>query len=448
MVKLYQLVFEGETLDGFEAHQVRQQIGEHLKLDDARLEHLFSGRRVVLKRGVDEERAHRHKRQFAHLGGRLLIEDDGSGPAPAPVPAPERRPATRPAPTPAPRRVREDPPATAPSTLPGIAEKGLAPMSTKPPPVPLAEPALALVPPEDGDITCPHCGEVQPKAVFCRACTTNMPMGIAAREEAQAKARAERRAAEGGALPPTTMTRMEAGRGLAEQAPTLFGFGFRGRLSKRGYAMGIAIAFLLGWLLVLFVSQRPGIGRLLLALLLGVPVSVFYLRLCVLRCHDINRSGWWALALAVPVLGFIAALVLALVPSTDGDNHFGEMPDEGSKTLTQVVTGVCALAIAFLVKPALNRIEAEEFKAAEAVASGPPKLEDAADRAYHVDYAASPGHKAFAITAGAFGWKASAETSAEAEDAALAACEAQRPQKSQPCEVVNVNGEWMPRYGR
>lgn len=447
MAKLYQLVFEGETLDGFDADQVRQQIGEHLKLDDARLEHLFSGRRVVLKRGVDEERAHRHKRQFAHLGGRLLIEDDGAGADPARS-SEHRTP--RPAPPP-PRRPREEPAATAPSTLPGIAEKGLAPMSGKPAPRPAplpAEPMLALVPAEDDSITCPHCGEVQPKAVFCRACTTNMPMGIAAREEAQAKARAEKRAAGGGSLPPTTMTRIEAGRGLAEQAPSLFGFGFRGRLSKRGYAMGIAIAFLLGWLLVLFVSHRPGVGRLLLALLLGVPVSVFYLRLCVLRCHDINRSGWWALALAVPVIGFVAALVLALVPSTDGDNAYGEMPDEGSKTLTQVVTGVCALAIAFLVKPALNRIEVEEATAAATAAAGPPKLEDAADRAYHVDYAASPGHKAFAITTGAFGWKASAETSAEAEDAALAACEAQRPQKSPPCDVVNVNGEWMPRYGR
>lgn len=285
---------------------------------------------------------------------------------------------------------------------------------------------------DEGRITCPHCGTVQAKAVFCVECATNMPMGIAARQEA---ASAERTA------PAATMLRMETGRGLAEQAPPVLGFGFRGRLSKRGYAMGLALSFLLGWLLVLFVAGKPGPGRWLLATLAGLPLAAFYLRLCVLRFHDIGRSGWWSLALAVPVLGFIAALVLALVPSSDGENAYGQEPEEGSRLVTSIVTGACALAIAWLVKPALEQAQREEMRAAERAAAAPPPLDAATERALHVEYAAEPGHKAFAATAGAFGWKSNAETGDEAEEEALAQCESRRPVGAPACDIIDRNGQ-------
>lgn len=390
MDKRYRLVFQGELSEGFEAADVRQQLGEKLKLDAAREAHLFSGQRVVLKRDVDEERAHRLVRQFAQLGAVLRLEAEAAA-VPAPPPPP-------------------------------------------PPPV-VPAPALAsMVAPADR-ITCPHCGKLQPKAVFCIECATNMQMGIAARQEATGAARPE---------PAATMLRTETGRGLAEQAPALLGLGFRGRLSKRAYAMGLSVCFLLGGLLALMVARQAGPLRWLLALLAGGVLGLYYLRLCVLRFHDIQRSGWWALALAVPVLGFVAAMVLAMVPGTEGENRFGQMPDEGSRLAASLVSGACALALAWLVKPALERAGHEEAQAtaqaAALAAATPPALEAAAERALRVDYAAEPGHKAFAVTAGAFGWKAGAASADEAEEGALAQCEARRGGSAPPCELVELDG--------
>lgn len=391
MDQRYRLVFRGELRQGFLAEDVHRALADQLKLDAARLARLFSGQRIVLKRDVDEERAHRYIRQFAQMGAVLHLEADAAPAAPA--------------------------------------------AQSSAPPTPASPAALHA----QERITCPHCGTVQPKAVFCVECSTNMPMGIAARQEADSQARA---------APAATLLHIEAGRGLAEQAPSVLGLRLKGRLSKRGYAMGLAGSFLAGWLLVLFVAGKPGLGRLALASLAGLVVGWFYLRLCVLRFHDINRSGWWAVALAVPVLGFIAALVLALVPSSDGENAYGQMPDEGSRLVTSFVTGACALAIAMLVKPALDKIDQEELQAAAQAAEALPSLDAAADRALHVDYAAEPGHKAFAATAGAYGWKANALTGEEAEGAALDQCESRRPVGAAACELIDLNGERPPRYRR
>lgn len=83
------LVFLGETLQGFDPKQVRRRVGRELRLDKARLARLFSGRRIVLKRAVEPERAFRHVDRFARVGARLRIEaidpdevaDTVSGPA-------------------------------------------------------------------------------------------------------------------------------------------------------------------------------------------------------------------------------------------------------------------------------------------------------------------------------------------------------------------------------
>jgi len=426
MSKHFQLVFEGETLEGFDPDDVRRHVGEHMKLDAARLENLFSGRRVVLRRGVDEERAHRHKRQFASLGGRLLIEpDDGTPPSP---PRPPR-------PAPAPRPELDSPPTTAPM-----------PMQLSEPPVvrssaPAAPAVLAGISVPDYALV-PTAEEAREAQAVLAAQATPAPRGAFM---APPPVRAPR--SEPAATPaPSPELHVQAGAGLAEQAPPLLGFRFKGRLSRRGYAQASAVTYLLGYLLLLFVMRQPSLPRIALAAVFFGVLGFYATRLCVLRCHDAGYSGWWSLLLAIPLVGFLVALALAWVPSTDGDNRYGEMPDEGSKTLTTVVTVSCALVVAFALKPAIQAVEHEEAEAAVKAAEGPPKLEPAADRAFHVEYAAAPGHKAFAITKGAFGWKSALASVEEAEEAALAACDEQRPSHAEACEVVHVDNNWLPRW--
>lgn len=430
MSKQFQLVFEGETLEGFDPGDVRRNVGEHMKLDALRLENLFSGRRVVLKRGVDEERAHRHMRQFASLGGRLRVEpDDGSAPPPPPPRPPRPEAAPRPD-----RAALDSPPTTAPMPMPLSAPPMMRVSGAATPPAfAISVPNFALVP------TAEETNEAQ--AVLAAQATPPSRADFIA----PAPARSPRREADSTNAVPSEL-RMQAGVGLAEQAPPLLGLRFKGRLSRRAYAQAAAVTYLLGYLLLLFVMRSPSGGRIAIASIFFAVLGFYATRLCILRCHDAGYSGKWALLLAVPIVGFLVALALAWMPSTDGDNAYGEMPDEGSKKVTTIVTATCALIVAFALKPAIQAVEAEETVAAQKAADAPPPLEPAAERAFHVEYAAAPDHKAFAITKGAFGWKASLASAEEAEEAALAACEEQRPAYAEACEVVHADGNWRPRW--
>ena len=67
------LVFAGTVRDGFDRATVQQKLGAWLKLDGPRLEKLFSGRSVVIKRGLPAEQAAAWAKRFAALGAELKI---------------------------------------------------------------------------------------------------------------------------------------------------------------------------------------------------------------------------------------------------------------------------------------------------------------------------------------------------------------------------------------
>jgi uncharacterized membrane protein YhaH (DUF805 family) len=48
------------------------------------------------------------------------------------------------------------------------------------------------------------------------------------------------------------------------------------------------------------------------------------------RLHDIDRSAWWMLIAAVPILGALVLLVFTLLPGTRGENRFG--PETGQRS--------------------------------------------------------------------------------------------------------------------
>lgn len=68
-------------------------------------------------------------------------------------------------------------------------------------------------------------------------------------------------------------------------------------------------------------------GQGWLSLLYGVLVLVPFVPLAVRRMHDINRSGWWALCLLVPIVGTLLYLGLALIEGDNGANDYGVEPD-------------------------------------------------------------------------------------------------------------------------
>ncbi|MCF7978204.1 MAG: hypothetical protein K9L82_09320 [Chromatiaceae bacterium] len=74
----YQLIFSGRLQAGVLPEQAQQAVKERFRLSSTQLDHLFSGQRITVKRGIDQANAERYQRAFAAAGALIDIE-----PAPA-----------------------------------------------------------------------------------------------------------------------------------------------------------------------------------------------------------------------------------------------------------------------------------------------------------------------------------------------------------------------------
>ena len=405
-----QLVFFGEVVEGHAPDDVKRTLGQLFKLDDARVAQMFSGARVVINRAVATADAPEHVARFARLGARLHIEAAAATAAPLP------------------------------------------PLSASPAPSPAPQLAAAVMaaPPAaiEEEIVCPNCGERQSKRLLCRACATNMPMGIAAKLEAEQHKRAEAQAARPDRRGGTASSRPRA----ASNAPGtgLLGVGFDGRVGRLAYATAGALLMAAMFALAAFLVRQPGFGRLAV-FLVGLLVILFVsVRLTVLRCHDCNRSGWWSLLVAVPYLGTVASLLLSFMPGTAQANDHGEPPAAGSWPV--LLGSLAVLAVTLVMSySALSSAMLAGGTMAEAEVPGAPAdagplslLAPAARSAFVGEYMSGPGHKAFAISpGGAWGWKSGAESADAAVQAALATCTANRQSYTPECAPVHVDGEWL-----
>ena len=118
-------------------------------------------------------------------------------------------------------------------------------------------------------------------------------------------------------------------------------FGFNGRMRRSTYwAIGVTLSVavtttlaVLGWLV--FPSGAPQPDRLnawqmaYIGLVGVVTFLAAWIRLAiqVKRWHDRNASGWWTLAVLLPVIGLIWVLVeCGFFDGTPGPNRYGPSP--------------------------------------------------------------------------------------------------------------------------
>jgi uncharacterized membrane protein YhaH (DUF805 family) len=409
------LVFAGEVLKGFEPDEVKRRFGEAFKIEGERLAAMFSGERTVLKRALPAAEGARYAAKLGALGARVHIEPlQEAGPAPV---------------APAASAVA--------ATLPVLA--------------PLEE-----------QITCPNCGERQPKQVFCRACTTDMPRGIAAKKEDAERARAERldAARASGRYAPPRSAGGELSSGGTVDPPPMLSLSFEGRMGRISYLnagglawLGIAIIGIVAAILL------PMFRSMLVLIPLGIVGIVFFiwsLRVSVLRLHDFNFSGWWALLSFIPYLGIIATLVLLFVPGSSDDNDYGEKPRQGNGLVAVAILIGSVIALLAIGRVAMGSYDQYSQRAARRAAEQQPAGADPAElqRAAqylsspaaldaYAAYAREPNQKAFAAGGGgAFGWHAGQASQREAMSRALSACDANRKPYTSECQLVNVNGAW------
>jgi len=429
------LVFAGELLNGFSLDDVKRAFGRAFQLEGDRLDNVFAGGRTVLKRSLGQDDATRYVERLRKLGMQVLVEpmDGTSKPAPAAPPKPVA------APTPVAAAVSAAVP---------------------------ARPIPDLVPMEEM-VTCPNCGERQTKRVLCSHCATDIPRALANKQEELDRARAERLAARNGGRGATSAggnsrfapPRSEVGSlyEASDELPPLVSLSFEGRMGRVAYLNtglaawgGIALAGVVAAILV------PMMGGVVLvpAVIAFAVFAVWSLRVAALRLHDMNRSGWWTLAQFVPLLGLGLALAMLFWPGTEGDNDYGPQPRQGN-ALAAIIIGVL-LVVMMLFGMGSYRSYVKKARAAEAaqgIEQFDPAAEQAADviagpqalKAFTEEYLPAPNrHKAFAASdSGAFGWRAGQPSPREAATQALAACEAARQAYTQPCKLMNINGQWL-----
>lgn len=97
----------------------------------------------------------------------------------------------------------------------------------------------------------------------------------------------------------------------------LFGhklFSFEGRMNRAPY--------LKMELLILVIASFVSLSGTLADLAFAA-FGVLHISLSVRRLHDLDKSGWFAVLLLVPVVGLVLYLYLLVRKGTEGSNRFG-----------------------------------------------------------------------------------------------------------------------------
>ncbi|WP_342243985.1 DUF805 domain-containing protein [Pseudomonas sp. OTU5201] len=286
----YKIVFDGEPMPGVALDTVKENLARLFKSDTSKIDSLFGGRSVALKRDLVEAEADKYLAALQRAGAKVRKEHDLA------------------------------------------AGLSLAATDNHPEPSP---PAAEAAPANDS-MNCPKCGHEQPKSAECRACGIIIDKYLARQTQLSEEA----------ALVKASITSSEPASPYAppqaqvgEQLPE-FGelkvFGTNGRIGRvryLGWSMALMLAFLPigGVILGSFVLSETLAG--LLTLVASLALVVVSVCIGVQRLHDIGWSGWLWLLNFVPVVGSVFALLMLFVPGTDGPNRYGPPPPPNSRAV-------------------------------------------------------------------------------------------------------------------
>lgn len=94
---MFEVVFHGQARPGMDPVQVRARIGQLFQVNDRQLDVLFSGRRVVIKKGLDEAAAQKYLQAIERAGAFCDVQPEAAGQdVPSSAPASAKRTAVTP----------------------------------------------------------------------------------------------------------------------------------------------------------------------------------------------------------------------------------------------------------------------------------------------------------------------------------------------------------------
>ena len=105
-------------------------------------------------------------------------------------------------------------------------------------------------------------------------------------------------------------------------------FNFSGRSSRSEYwfffLFFIIVSFVLIYAPILFKSPELGEVTVMIYFIFRIFIFIPALSLTVRRLHDIDNRGWWVLIYFIPILGWLALLIMFTREGNAKENRFGK----------------------------------------------------------------------------------------------------------------------------
>ena len=83
--ELYEVAFSGQVSAGADLELVKQKVGKMFNADEAKLAQLFSGKRIVIKKNIDQATAAKYKTALTRAGAECEVKSMSGAPAAAPA---------------------------------------------------------------------------------------------------------------------------------------------------------------------------------------------------------------------------------------------------------------------------------------------------------------------------------------------------------------------------
>ena len=277
----FKIVFNGELMPDVSLETAKENLARLFKSDQTRINSLFSGGNVDIKRDLSENEADQYLKALQSAGAKVRKEQDLAASL---------------------SLVETDDHRTESSE------------------------AESNVP-----MTCPKCGHQQSKAIECSACGIVIEKFIA-RQAMLAENPPEVVSA---AATPYATPKAAVAEALPEFGE-LKAFTTDGRIGRLRY---------LAWSMVLMLVCLPLFGIAggffaaseilggLLMVVVGIAVAVVGIMFGVQRLHDIGWSGWLLLVTLVPIVGGVFSLLMFIIPGSTAANRFGPPPPPNSRAV-------------------------------------------------------------------------------------------------------------------
>lgn len=322
MTQQFRVVVSGQTLSGGALADRKAEVGREFGLQGEQLDRMLSGLPAVVSRSSSREAAEKLAERLRSVDLEARIDPVTEIAPPMPAAATAVAPA-KPVAQPNPAA------ATAGDELFALIRPAATPAGEKP--------GLAANPAAGEEVSCPKCGQVQPKRTLCRQCGLDMPRFLAAQEAAEREAREERAA--------DLAARRSGSAGIShrtagERQAGLIGIGFSGRFGRLDYLAASLASTALWFVFVLLAVSTGKMAFVGFGLLLS---SIYGLRCIALRLHDTGRTGWLALVVLVPLIGALMALALLFIGGDEDENDHGPVPASSGARVAMVLLGLAVL---------------------------------------------------------------------------------------------------------